>query len=198
MRITSAEFVLGAVQVRQLPRNGLKEVAFLGRSNVGKSSLINRLCVRKSLARQSQEPGKTRELNYYLINKAFYFVDLPGYGYARVPEQVRSSWGKLIEQYLKTRDQLCLVVQLVDARHEPTELDKMMVGWLEYYEIPFLVVLTKADKLPVSKMPRYVADARQVFAGFSQCQDVIPFSAVNGTGRTDLIRLIERHVNGCR
>jgi GTP-binding protein len=197
MRITSAEFVLGAVQVRQLPRHGLKEVAFLGRSNVGKSSLINKLCARKSLARQSQEPGKTRELNYYLINKQFYFVDLPGYGYARVPEQVRSSWGKLIEQYLKTRDQLCLVVQLVDARHEPTELDKMMVGWLEYYDIPFLVVLTKADKLPVSKMPRYLADARGVFGGYSQCQDVIPFSAVNGTGRTDLVRVIERHINGC-
>ena len=197
MRISSAEFVQGAVQLRQLPRNGLREVAFLGRSNVGKSSLINRLCVRKSLARQSQEPGKTRELNYYLINKSFYFVDLPGYGYARVPEQVRSSWGKLIEQYLKSRDQLCLVVQLVDARHEPTELDKMMVGWLEYYEIPFLVVLTKADKLPVSKMPRYLAEARSVFGIYPQCQDVIPFSAVNGTGRTELIRLIERHINGC-
>jgi len=197
MRINSAEFLLGAVHLRQLPRNGLKEVAFLGRSNVGKSSLINKLCARKALARQSQEPGKTRELNYYLINKQFYFVDLPGYGYARVPEQVRSSWGKLIEQYLKTRDQLCLVVQLVDARHEPTELDKMMVGWLEYYEIPFLVVLTKADKLPVSKMPRYLADARAVFAGFSQCQDVLPFSAVNGTGKTDLVRIIDRHINGC-
>jgi len=197
MRINSAEFILGAVHLRQLPRNGLKEVAFLGRSNVGKSSLINKLCARKALARQSQEPGKTRELNYYLINKQFYFVDLPGYGYARVPEQVRSSWGKLIEQYLKSRDQLCLVVQLVDARHEPTELDKMMVGWLEYYEIPFLVVLTKADKLPVSKMPRYLADARAVFAGFSQCQDVLPFSAVNGTGKTDLVRIIERHINSC-
>jgi ribosome biogenesis GTP-binding protein YsxC/EngB len=122
MRITSSEFILGAVSLRQLPRNGMKEVAFLGRSNVGKSSLINKLCSRKSLARQSSDPGKTRELNYYLINKKFYFVDLPGYGYAKVPEQVRSSWGKLIEQYLKSRTQLSLVVQLVDARHEPTEL----------------------------------------------------------------------------
>ncbi|MCK5572928.1 MAG: ribosome biogenesis GTP-binding protein YsxC, partial [Bacteroidetes bacterium] len=122
MRITSSEFVLGAVNLRQLPRNGKREVAFLGRSNVGKSSLINKLCSRKSLARQSTEPGKTRELNYYLINKEFYFVDLPGYGYAKVPEQVRSSWGKLIEQYLKSRSQLSLVVQLVDARHDPTGL----------------------------------------------------------------------------
>ncbi|MBP1678841.1 MAG: engB, partial [Bacteroidetes bacterium] len=119
------------------------------------------------LARPSSEPGKTRELNYYLINKAFFFVDLPGYGYAKVPEQVRSSWGKLIEQYLKSREQLSLVVQLVDARHEPTELDMMMVGWLDYYEIPFLVALG----------------------------GVIPFSAVSGLGKTDVVRCIARHVD---
>ncbi len=190
MKISSAEFVLGASDLRQIPRDGMKEVAFLGRSNVGKSSLINRLCGRKSLARKSGDPGKTRELNYYLINKEFYFVDLPGYGYARVPAQVRSSWGKLIEQYLKTRDTLSLVVQLIDARHEPSELDMMMVGWLDYYEIDFLVTLTKADKLPVSKMPRYIQDARQVFGKFSRCKDIIPFSALNGTGKTELLHSI--------
>jgi GTP-binding protein len=194
MRITSSEFVLGAVNLRQLPRNGKREVAFLGRSNVGKSSLINKLCARKSLARQSAEPGKTRELNYYLINKEFYFVDLPGYGYAKVPEQVRSSWGKLIEQYLKSRSQLSLVVQLVDARHEPTELDMMMVGWLDYYTIPFLVALTKADKLPVSKMSKYIDSAKERFAKFPHCQDVVPFSALTGIGRSDLVRIIARHV----
>jgi GTP-binding protein len=194
MRITTSEFVLGAVSLRQLPRNGMKEVAFLGRSNVGKSSLINKLCSRKSLARQSSDPGKTRELNYYLINKEFYFVDLPGYGYAKVPEQVRSSWGKLIEQYLKSRTQLSLVVQLVDARHEPTELDMLMVGWLDYYAIPFLVALTKADKLPVSKMPRYIDAAKERFAGFEQCRDVVPFSALTGTGKSNLVRIIAQHV----
>ena len=161
MKINTAEFVLGAVNLRQLPKDGMPEVAFLCRSNVGKSSIINKLCNRKSLARPSSEPGKTREMNYYLINKEFYFVDLPGYGYARLPEQIRSSWGKLIEQYLKSREQLSLVLQLVDARHEPTELDMMMIGWLDYYEIPFLVALTKADKLPVSKMPRFVETAKE-------------------------------------
>jgi GTP-binding protein len=196
MKITSAEFLLSAASLRQLPRNGFGEIAFLGRSNVGKSSLINRLCARKTLARTSGEPGRTRELNYYLINKQFYFVDLPGYGYARVPEQVRSSWGKLIEQYLKNRDQLRLVVQLIDARHEPTELDLMMVGWLDYYDIPFLVALTKADKLPTSKMPRYLTAARDVFAKYRQCTDVIPFSAVSGIGKSDLIRSIGTHLNG--
>jgi GTP-binding protein len=194
MKITSAEFVLGAVNLRQLPKDGLSEVAFLGRSNVGKSSFINKLCNRKSLARPSSEPGKTREMNYYLINKEFYFVDLPGYGYARLPEQIRSSWGKLIEQYLKTRDQLTLVLQLVDARHEPTELDLMMIGWLDYYEIPFLVALTKADKLPVSKMPRYVETAKETFTRFSNCKGVLPFSSITGLGKNEVVRLIGEHL----
>jgi GTP-binding protein len=194
MKITSAEFVLGASHVRQLPKDGVKEVAFLGRSNVGKSSLINKLCGRKSLARSSTEPGKTREMNYYLINRQFYFVDLPGYGYAKVPEQVKSSWGKLIEQYLKGRDQLSLVVQLVDARHEPTELDMMMVGWLDYYSIPFLVTLTKADKLPTSKMPRFVEEARQRFARFDCCKEVVPFSSITGIGKNEVMKIISTHL----
>jgi hypothetical protein len=121
-------------------------------------------------------------MNYYLVNGEFYFVDLPGYGYARLPEQIRSSWGKLIEQYLKTRSQLSLVLQLVDARHEPTELDMMMVGWLDYYEIPFLVTLTKADKLPASKMPRIVQTAKETFSRFTNCREVLPFSSISGLG----------------
>lgn len=195
MKITSAEFVLGAAHARQLPKDGVREVAFLGRSNVGKSSLINKLCGRKALARPSSDPGKTRELNYYLINRKFYFVDLPGYGYAKVPEQVKSSWGKLIEQYLKGRDQLSLVVQLVDARHEPTALDMMMVGWLDYYSIPFVVALTKADKLPASKMPRFVEDARRRFAAFEYCRDVVPFSSITGVGKTEVMKVIATHLD---
>lgn len=194
MRITTAEFALGVANLRQLPKDGLREVAFLGRSNVGKSSLINKLCGRKSLARTSSEPGKTRELNYYLINKEFYFVDLPGYGYAKLPEQIRSSWGKLIEQYLKGRDQLGMVVQLVDSRHEPTELDMMMIGWLDYYDLPFLVALTKADKLPASKMPRYVQAAKDHFSKFPNCKDVIPFSSVTGIGKAQVLGVIAQHI----
>lgn len=194
MKITSAEFVLGVANLRQLPREDRKEIAFLGRSNVGKSSLINTLCSRKSLARSSSSPGKTRELNYYLINKQFHYVDLPGYGFAKVPEQIRSSWGKLIEQYLKTRRQLVLVVVLVDSRHEPTALDMMMVGWLEYYDIPFLVALTKADKLPRSKVAHYVQDAKSIFAPFTKCQDVIPFSAITGEGKAHTLHVIAQHL----
>ncbi len=190
MKITSAAFEIGVVNLRQLPKHSRQEIAFLGRSNVGKSSLINKLSSRRALARSSSEPGKTRELNYYFINNKFYFVDLPGYGYARIPDQVRSSWGTLIEQYLKNRSQLSLVVQLVDARHEPTELDMMMVGWLDYYEIPFVVVLTKSDKLPRSKMPLRVNAARACFAAHRHCREVIPFSAITGTGKTELLHHI--------
>lgn len=194
MKITSAEFALGVAALRQLPKDHFKEIAFLGRSNVGKSSLINKLVSRKSLARPSSDPGKTREMNYYLVNKQFYFVDLPGYGYAKVPEQIRSSWGQMIEQYLKTRENLSLVVQMIDSRHDPTELDMMMVGWLEYYEIPFVVVLTKSDKLPRSKMPTYLKNAHAAFQRFSLCRNVIPFSAITGEGRPELLGVIAAHI----
>jgi GTP-binding protein len=194
MKITSAEFILGAAAIRQLPKDGVPEIAFLGRSNVGKSSLINRLCGRKALARPSTDPGKTREMNYYLINKKFCFVDLPGYGYAKVPEQVRSSWGKLIEQYLKSREQLALVVQLVDARHDPTELDMMMIGWLDYYSIPFLVALTKADKLPASKMTRFLEGSKHRFTRYGYCREVIPFSSITGVGKNELMKVIQHHL----
>jgi GTP-binding protein len=195
MKITSAEFILGVANLRQLPKDGLKEIAFLGRSNVGKSSLINKLCGRKTLARTSGEPGKTRELNYYSINRSWYFVDLPGYGYAKLPEQIRSSWGKLIEQYLKTRKELTLVIHLIDARHEPTELDMMMVGWLDYYGKPFIVALTKADKLPASKMPKYLATARESFGRFPHCKEIIPVSSVSGIGKNELLRSVAAHLD---
>ncbi|MBI4536153.1 MAG: YihA family ribosome biogenesis GTP-binding protein [Ignavibacteriae bacterium] len=195
MKITSAEFVLGVTNLRQLPKDSCREVAFLGRSNVGKSSLINKLCNRKSLARKSAEPGKTRELNYYLVNNQYYFVDLPGYGYAKVPEQIRSSWGKLVEQYLKGRKQLALVLQLVDARHEATELDLMMVGWLEYYEVPFVVVLTKADKVPRSKMSSHLSEARAAFHAFAGCRDIIAFSSVTGDGKSEILRAMAQFLD---
>lgn len=194
MKLTSAEFQLGVVNLRQLPKNGAREIAFLGRSNVGKSSLINKLCGRRSLARKSVNPGKTRELNYYLINKDFYFVDLPGYGYAKAPEHIRSSWGNLIEKYLKTRRQIALVAQLVDSRHDPTPLDMMMVGWLEYYRIPFVVVLTKSDKLPRSKMPAYLRSAKEKFASYTFCKDVIPFSSITGEGKNELLNIMTQHL----
>lgn len=198
MKITSAEFVLGAASTRQLPRGPVPEFALLGRSNVGKSSLLNRLCGRKSLARISSDPGKTRELNFYLVNNAFHLVDLPGYGFARVPEQVRSGWGELIEDYLRNRKQLAGVVLVVDARQDVTELDLHMAGWLEYYGVRFAVALTKADKLPHGRLKSSAAEARTRFAPFGALLDIVPFSAVTGEGKNDLWRILVHLLEGPR
>ena len=200
MRITSAEFFVSVAYTPgksgpiQFPKTDQAEVVFLGRSNVGKSSLINKLCSRRNLARVSVTPGKTREINYYMLNKKFYFVDLPGYGYAKVPEQMRASWGKLIEDYLQKRRQIRLAIQVVDARHGLTELDKMMVDWLEYYEIPYLIVLTKADKIARSKLPVHLQAVKENFNDHSFCREIIPFSAVTDLGKEEVLHFLELHL----
>ena len=152
MKIASVDFVVGVANVHQLPKDNFPEIVFIGRSNVGKSSLLNKVCNRKGVARVSSTPGKTRELNYYLINKEIYFLDLPGYGYARVAEHVKAGWTSLIENFFRTRKQIALGVQIVDARLGPTDLDCTMMGWLDFYKIPFVLVLTKADKVPFNKL----------------------------------------------
>lgn len=194
IKITSAEFLQGVADLRQLPKRELKEVLFIGRSNVGKSSLLNKLCGRKNLARSSSTPGKTREINYYIVNDHFYFVDLPGYGYAKVPEQMRAGWKKLIENFLQRGEPIALAMQLIDSRQEPTPLDIMMMDWLEYYEIPYLLVLTKADKLPVSKLGKQVEGYEDRFhsqLNEGWCRGIIPFSVVSGEGKTGLMKMIE-------
>lgn len=196
IKITMAEFLQGVADLRQLPKNELKEVLFIGRSNVGKSSLLNKLCNRKNLARSSSTPGKTREINYYIINNEFYFVDLPGYGYAKVPEQMRAGWKKLIEDFLKRGEPIALAMQLIDSRQEPTPLDLMMMDWLEYYEIPYALVLTKADKLPVSKLGKQVDAYKERFHSQLHegcCQGIVPFSVVSGEGKAELLKMIEGH-----
>ncbi len=197
IKINSAEVLQGVVDLRQLPKNELREILFIGRSNVGKSSLINKMCSRKSLARSSTTPGKTREINYYIINNAFYFVDLPGYGYAKVPEQMRAGWKKLIEDFLKRGNPIGIAMQLIDSRQEPTPLDLMMMDWLEYYEVPYLLVLTKSDKLPVSKLAKQLDVYRERFKwnlADGCCRGIVPFSIVTGDGRNDLLKYIEEHM----
>jgi len=193
LKINSAEFLQGVTDLRQLPKNELREILFIGRSNVGKSTLLNKLCNRKSLARSSSTPGKTREINYYLVNNELYFVDLPGYGYAKVPEQMRAGWKKLIEEFLTRGYPITLAIQLIDARQDPTPLDLMMMDWLEYYEVPYLLVLTKSDKLPVSKLGKQVEVYKVRFEknlteGF--CSGIVPFSSVSGDGRNDLLKKV--------
>ncbi|MEX0737595.1 MAG: ribosome biogenesis GTP-binding protein YihA/YsxC [Bacteroidota bacterium] len=198
LKITSAEFLQGVADLRQLPKNEMKEILFIGRSNVGKSSLLNKMCNRKNLARSSSTPGKTREINYYIINNGFYFVDLPGYGYAKVPEQMRAGWKRLIEDFLKRGGPIALAMQLIDSRQEPTPLDLMMMDWLDYYEVPYLLILTKSDKLPNSKLTKQLEAYRERF--HSQltdgcCRGIVPFSVVTADGKSDLLKLIEQHLD---
>ena len=195
MKITSAEFIKSIFELRALPNSVLSEFVFVGRSNVGKSSLINTICNKKKLAKIGSVPGKTRQLNYFLINEKFYLVDLPGYGYAKVPEQIRAGWRKLVEDYISERQNVKLVFVLIDSRHEPTYLDELMVSWLEYYEIPFVVVLTKSDKISANKMQKQIYRSSKIVNNDDLCLDYIPFSIVTGEGKNEVLKLIEDYLD---
>jgi GTP-binding protein len=191
MKIISAEFVNSVTDLEQLPTAHLPEIVFIGRSNVGKSSLINKLCNKTKLAKTSSVPGRTRQLNYYLINESFYFVDLPGYGYAKVPEQIKTGWRKLVEDYVSTRKNIKIVFELMDSRHDPTYLDQLMINWLEYYEISYAIILTKSDKISANKMERQIYRTSKIVKNDQLCKDYIPFSAFTGEGKNIVLRLIE-------
>ncbi|MBK6538215.1 MAG: ribosome biogenesis GTP-binding protein YihA/YsxC [Ignavibacteria bacterium] len=194
MKIVSAEFIKSIFDLRALPNSVLAEFVFVGRSNVGKSSLINSICAKKKLAKIGSVPGKTRQLNYFLINEKFYLVDLPGYGYAKVPEQIRAGWRKLVEDYISERQNVKLVFVLIDSRHEPTYLDELMVSWLEYYEIPFAVILTKSDKISSNKMQKQIYRASKIVNNEDLCIDYIPFSTVTGEGKNEVLKLVEDYL----
>ncbi|HRJ99757.1 MAG TPA: ribosome biogenesis GTP-binding protein YihA/YsxC [Ignavibacteria bacterium] len=194
MKILSAEFIKSIFDLRALPNSVLSEFVFVGRSNVGKSSLINVICNKKKLAKIGSVPGKTRQLNYFLINEKFYLVDLPGYGYAKVPEQIRAGWRKLVEDYISERQNVKLVFVLIDSRHEPTYLDELMVSWLEYYEIPFAVILTKSDKISPNKMQKQIYRSSKIVNNEDLCIDYIPFSTITGEGKNEVIKLIEDYL----
>jgi len=195
MKVTTAEFVTSAVNPNDYPAGQLPEVALAGRSNVGKSSLLNKLLNRKRLARTSNTPGCTRQINFFLVNGSFHLVDLPGYGYARVPMRERDSWKKIIESYLNTRDNLKGLLLLVDSRHPPTAMDLQMHAWLKYRGLPAVVVATKADKLSRSKLLRSLRVIRSEL-GLAADDALIPFSAVTGQGREELLALISQMISG--
>ncbi|MCL2321762.1 MAG: ribosome biogenesis GTP-binding protein YihA/YsxC [Oscillospiraceae bacterium] len=146
-KIVKSEFITSAVSFNQYPEVKRDELAFIGRSNVGKSSLINSLCGRRNLAKTSSTPGKTRTVNYYLINDLFYFVDLPGYGYAKLSKSERENLGKVIDAYFKNTKNLKMIFLLVDIRHNPTSDDKLMIDWIKFYNLPYKIIATKADKI---------------------------------------------------
>jgi GTP-binding protein len=182
MKITSAEFVKSAFERAHWVTDGRPEIAFLGRSNVGKSSLINSLLLRKGLARTSNTPGRTQSINFFLINDKIYFADLPGYGYARVSKSTRADWGQMARQYLEERDELALCVQLIDSRHPPTALDLQLNDWLEHNEKPRIVVATKADKLSNNELAKTLAVIRKALPNAK----VLAYSAQTGRGRDEL------------
>jgi GTP-binding protein len=193
MRVLSAEFVLSAKASAHYPPAVLPEIAFAGRSNVGKSSLINALLNRKGLARTSNTPGRTQEINFFRINDRFAFIDLPGYGYAKVPESIRKQWGPMVETYLRERGTLHLVVLILDVRRDPSEEDLQLIHWLRCYQIPFLIVLTKTDKVSNNEF----SDRRRRIAeriGFLPETPLVAFSAKTGAGKESLWREIRKAV----
>lgn len=191
MQVNNVNLRISAVRPDQYPKDGFPEVAFAGRSNVGKSSLTNVLINRRNYARTSSQPGKTQTLNFYDIESKLFFVDVPGYGYAKVSQKEREKWARMIETYFSERQPLRGVVTLVDARHEPTKLDKQMVDFLHYYDLPLLVVGTKVDKVPKSRRNRCFSQIRKGLA-LRQADQVVLFSAVDKTGKDDVWAWIEK------
>lgn len=191
MIIKKSDLETVAVKPDQYPAADLKEIAFVGRSNVGKSSLLNTITGRKKLARVSGSPGKTRTINFYIVNDSFRIVDLPGYGYAKVSKSVSKGWGEMMERYLGNRENLVKVVQLVDIRHEPSKQDVEMYQYLKYYGLDGIVVATKADKVSRNQQQKYIKTIRQTLK-LSGDDMVIPVSSLKRTGHEQLLEVMEQ------
>lgn len=196
MRIVKADLEAVAVKKEQYPAPGIPEIAFAGRSNVGKSSLLNLLCNRKKLARVSGSPGKTQTINFYMINDGeFRIVDLPGYGYAKVSKSQSNSWGPMMETYLKDRKQLIRVVQLVDIRHDPSKQDVQMYEFLKYYGLSGTVVATKSDKISRNEVQKSLKNIRAKL-GMDKDDVIIPVTALKKSGHEKLLEHIEELLRG--
>lgn len=194
MQVNNVEIRISAVDPKQYPKDGYPEIAFVGRSNVGKSSLTNVLINRRNYARTSSQPGKTQTLNFYDIESKLFFVDVPGYGYAKVGQKEREKWARMIETYFATRKALDGVVMLVDARHEPGQLDKQMVEFLHYYDLPLLIVGTKIDKVPRSRRNKSESQIRKGL-NLNADDSLVLFSAVDKTGKDAIWQWIEQHTD---
>ena len=193
INLQNAQFLRSAVNRKDFPRDSMVQIAFAGRSNVGKSSVINRILNRKNFARVGAEPGKTVHINYFLIDKAFYLVDLPGYGYAKVSKGERDRWGKLIEDFFADPDLMTLGVMIVDARHKPTADDCTMAQWFKDTGRPYMVVANKLDKLKKSEVEPNLQRIRETLE-LEEDVVLLPFSAEKGTGRQELLNIIFSHI----
>lgn len=194
MKVTEAEIVISAVRKEQYPQEALPEIALAGRSNVGKSSLINKVIQRKALARTSSKPGKTQTLNFYKINNSFNFVDFPGYGFAKVSKQQREAWGRMIEEYLINRKELKVVLLITDLRHPPTKDDQAMYDWLKHYNIPVIIIGTKADKIPKGKWDKHKKILKETL-GVDANDRIVLFSAETGLGKEQLWNELIPYIN---
>lgn len=185
MKIRSSEIEVSAIRKEQYPKEGLPEIALVGRSNVGKSSATNALLNRRNFARTSQTPGKTRTINFYKINNEFYFVDLPGYGYAKVSKSEKDKWGVIMERYLQDIEELCAIFLLVDIRHEPTNDDVMMYEWIKHFGYNCVVIATKADKISRGQYQKHISIIRKKLQ-LEKDEKVIPLSSSKKTGVEDV------------
>lgn len=193
MKVTSSEIVISAVKPDQYPVEPIPEFALAGRSNVGKSSFINKMLNRKGLARISSKPGKTQTLNFYIVNEVLHFVDVPGYGYAKVSKKEREAWGKMLETYLTTREQLRAVLLIVDLRHPPTADDIMMYEFLKHYEIPCIVIATKADKISKTKRAQHLKITKEKL-DLHPHDTIIQFSSETAEGKEKAWATIESYM----
>ncbi len=193
MKVNNAEIVISAVSQKQYPGDRLPEIALAGRSNVGKSSFINKLINRKNLARTSSKPGKTQTLNFYKINEVFYFVDVPGYGYAKVSKKEREKWGVMMEEYFETRETLKAVLLITDGRHEPTNDDIQMYHFLKHYDLRVIIVATKLDKVPKNKRASHVKRTKKALE-MDEEDHLLPFSSETGEGKEEAWRLLSQYI----
>lgn len=193
LNLHNVEFIRSAVKTGDFPNDALPQIAFAGKSNVGKSSTINRLLNRKNFARVGNEPGKTVHINFFEIDKKVYFVDLPGYGYAKVSKKERARWGQLMDEYFASGDTLTLGFQIVDIRHKPTADDVTMADWFLQTGMPFVIIANKLDKIKKSQLEGNLQTIRTTLH-LPEDVPVIPFSAEKGTGRDEVISLILEHI----
>ena len=193
MIVHNVELVISAVRPDQYPEDGLPEFALAGRSNVGKSSFINKMIGRKSMARISSKPGKTQTLNFYKIEEQLFYVDVPGYGYAKVSKSEREAWGKMIERYITDREQLKAVIQIVDLRHAPSREDVAMYDFMKHYNIPCIIIATKADKIPKGKWDKHKKIVRETLE-MDKRDPLIVFSSETGLGKDAAWQEIEKRM----